>query len=199
MPIDEAAAAVQERRLPSAGDPGVENRLMRLVREGDLDKLTILYNRYAKPLYAFFFRLTSNPTASEDLVQNVFMRVLKYRGNFRDEGRFSTWLFAIAHNVKNDYLRRILRRRDEFSAGRHDPEDPGDLAADVEKSERTAALRQAIERLSPVQREALVLFRIEGLKSREIAGILNCSENTVKARIFRALENLKKSCREGKE
>jgi RNA polymerase sigma factor (sigma-70 family) len=199
MPIDEACSTIQERRLPSAGDPGADNRLMRLVREGDLEKLTLLYDRYAKPLYAFFYRLTSNPTASEDLVQNVFVRILKYRDNFRDEGRFSTWLFAIAHNVKNDYLRKVLRRGDEFFADRQEPEDPGDLAADVEKSERAAALMQAIERLSPAQREALVLFRIEGLKSREIADILNCSENTVKARIFRAVESLKKSCREGKE
>jgi len=83
----------------------------------------------------------------------------QYRDNFRDEGRFSTWLFAIAHNVKNDYLRKVLRRREELSAGRHDPVDPGDLAADVEKSERAAAVMRAIERLSPVQREALVLFR----------------------------------------
>jgi RNA polymerase sigma-70 factor (ECF subfamily) len=197
--IDEAAAAAQERRMPPSGDSDADNRAMRLVREGDLDKLSLLYDRYAKPLYAFFYRLTSNSTASEDLVQNVFVRVLKYRDNFRDEGRFSTWLFAIAHNVKNDYLRKVLRRREELSAGRHDPVDPGDLAADVEKSERAAAVMRAIERLSPVQREALVLFRIEGLKSREIAGILNCSENTVKARIFRALESLKKMCREGKE
>jgi RNA polymerase sigma-70 factor (ECF subfamily) len=83
-----------------------DNALMLKVKEGDLDKLGLLFERYKRPLYGFFYGLTKNGEVSEDLVQNVFLRILKYRYLFRGEGDFKTWMFHIARNVNNDHFRK---------------------------------------------------------------------------------------------
>jgi RNA polymerase sigma factor (sigma-70 family) len=76
------------------------------VREGDLDRLGLLFERYKKPLYGFFYGLNREQELSEDLVQNTFLRILKYRHLFRGEGDFRAWMFQIARNVNNDHHRR---------------------------------------------------------------------------------------------
>src|SRR6476659_1613057 len=76
------------------------------VKEGDLDRLSLLFERYKRPLYGFFYGLNRNAELSEDLVQNVFYRILKYRYLFRGEGDFKTWMFHIARNVNHDHFRK---------------------------------------------------------------------------------------------
>ena len=78
---------------------------MRCCARGDVAKLGVLFERYHRPLFEFLARMTGNPAAAEDLVQDVFVRVLKYRATWRDEGRFETWLFRIARNARADYFR----------------------------------------------------------------------------------------------
>jgi RNA polymerase sigma factor (sigma-70 family) len=78
---------------------------MEAVRNGDLAKLGILFERHHRALFDFLVRMTSSPSTAEDLVQDVFVRVLKYRGTWRGEGRFDTWLFRIARNARADYFR----------------------------------------------------------------------------------------------
>jgi RNA polymerase sigma-70 factor, ECF subfamily len=79
--------------------------LMRAVRAGDLAKLGVLFDRYHAPLFDFLSRMTGNAAAAEDLVQDIFVRILKYRSTYRDDGRFETWLFRIARNARADYFR----------------------------------------------------------------------------------------------
>ena len=69
---------------------------MQAVRDGDVAKLGPLFERYHIPLFDFLARVTGDQTAAEDLVQDTFVRILKYRSTFRDGGRFETWLFRIA-------------------------------------------------------------------------------------------------------
>ena len=76
------------------------------VRDGDLDRLGMLFERYKRPLYGFFYGLSRDRDLSEDLVQNTFFRILKYRHLFRGEGDFKTWMFHIARNVNNDHYRK---------------------------------------------------------------------------------------------
>ena len=68
---------------------------MRAVREGDLAQLGVLFERHAGGLFDFLSRMTGNRTAAEDLVQDVFVRMLKYRATFRDDGRFETWVAGL--------------------------------------------------------------------------------------------------------
>ena len=83
-----------------------DNELMEDVRDGRVEKLAVLFERYQTMLYNFFLRLTGNRAASEDLVQEVFVRVLKYRTGYLSESRFNVWLFQIARNAHIDHLRK---------------------------------------------------------------------------------------------
>src|SRR5690348_11487914 len=80
-----------------------DNALMLRVRDGETDTLGLLFERYKRPLYGFFYGMNRDSELSEDLVQNVFFRILKYRYLFRGEGDFKTWMFHIARNVNNDH------------------------------------------------------------------------------------------------
>jgi hypothetical protein len=87
-------------------DSLADNALMLKVKEGNLDKLGLLFERYKKPLFGFFYGLTKDAELCEDLVQNVFFRILKYRYLFRGDGDFKTWMFHIARNVNHDHFRK---------------------------------------------------------------------------------------------
>jgi RNA polymerase sigma factor (sigma-70 family) len=90
-----------------------DNSLMAQVIAGEIEKMGILYERYKKPLYAYFFKLTSGDSqASEDLVHTVFYRVIRYRTSFTGVGTFSKWLFRIAHNAGLDHNRKIRSSND---------------------------------------------------------------------------------------
>jgi len=83
-----------------------DNSLMMLVRDGDLDKLGLLFERYKKPLYSFFYGMNRSQELSEDLVQNTFLRIMKYCHLFRGDGDFRTWMFHIARNVSHYHFRK---------------------------------------------------------------------------------------------
>jgi len=167
-----------------------DNELMEDVRDGRVEKLAALFERYQGMLYNFFLRLTGNRAASEDLVQEVFMRVLKYRAGYMDESRFNVWLFQIARNAHVDYLRK---RKGTLPLDEQYIETPSrePLPAAVYEADREAELvRRALDRLPVQKRELLVLFRFQNLKLREIAELLGCQVGTVKAQVHRALKDL---------
>ena len=158
---------------------------------GDIGKTGILYEKYKMPLYAYFFKLTvGNNQASEDLVHTVFYRVIRYKASFKGQGSFAKWLFRIAHNTGIDYIRKNKHANNykiEVNATRSVTYENDDL----EKNEQRATLEKAMNRLEPSERELIVLGKIECLKYREIAEILNTTESNVKTRIFRTLKKLK--------
>src|SRR3978361_2376147 len=83
-----------------------DHELMIAVRPGEIRKLGALFERYNGRLYGFFVRLTNQPSISEDLVQIVFYRILKYRHTYRDEGKFSAWIYHLARKVAADHFRK---------------------------------------------------------------------------------------------
>jgi len=83
-----------------------DNELMEDVKIGRAHKLAILFERYQVVLYNFFLRLTAKPNVSEDLVQEVFIRILKYRAGYLGQSRFVVWMFQIARNVHIDQIGR---------------------------------------------------------------------------------------------
>ena len=171
-------------------ESGSDNQLMGEVRSGDLDKLGLLFERYKAALFGYFYRNTRCAETSEDLVQSVFLRILKYKARFSGDGKFTTWMYHIAHNVYTDHFKKNIK----VNAGhlsKAEPEDCETAERLCLKNERVQLIEQALFRLSKDQREILVLSRYEGLKYREISEILGCSEGAVKVRIFRAITNLK--------
>jgi RNA polymerase sigma-70 factor (ECF subfamily) len=162
------------------------------VKDGDLDKLGLLFKRYKKQLFMFFYRMNNDDHLSEDLVQNVFMRVLKYRKSFTGKGAFRVWLFHIARNEFYDHYRRnSSKERTDVNIDSERVSEYETEEISRETEENLHLLKLAIDRLKIDRREVIILSKIDGLKYRDIAGILKCTEGTVKSKVFRALAELK--------
>ena len=168
-----------------------DTELMREVRGGRAGALAPLFERHHARLYRFCLRMTGNRPASEDLVQDVFMRMLKYSRTFRDEMSFLPWMFRIARNACVDHLRR--RAADRLPAQLPDEIESNEPAleeSDVH-DERAELIRRALLALPAERREVLVLSRYEFKSYEEIARALNCSVGAVKVRAHRAIKQLR--------
>lgn len=170
-----------------------DNSLMERVRQGDLSGLAGLFEKHHRPLFQFFVHLSGNRDLGQDLVQEVFFRILKYRDSFDPEHSFTSWMYQIARNTHTDSMRK---RRFEVIPGGADtaiPEPRSHEAAIDEKLERrqeVALLKRALDRLPADKREILVLSRFQNLKYEQIASILDCEVGTVKVRVYRAVRAL---------
>lgn len=167
--------------------------LMLKVKAGDTDRLGLLFERYHRLLYSFFYRLTSKRAVSEDLVQNVFLRMLRYRHTYTGEGEFKTWMYHLARNVHADFYQK--NKKLGFAADFTDLENclQEDQNAEevMRRQEEEHLLQLALNKLSLEKKEILVLSRFQGLKYKEIATLYGCSEGAIKVKAFRALEELK--------
>ena len=169
------------------------NALMLKVKSGDLDKLGLLYERHKKRLFGFFYNMNSNASLSEDLVQNVFERMLKYKHTFTGEGSFSAWMFRTARNVNYDYYRKnkIVFNQSEVSAVEYKLEDGDSIEKGMNKKDEISVLNRAMQILPPEKREVLVLCKFKEMKFSEIGAILECSEGAAKVKAHRALKDLR--------
>jgi RNA polymerase sigma factor (sigma-70 family) len=163
------------------------------VKNGDLDKLGLLFERYNRPLFGFLFHTTGQRELSEDLVQNVFYRILKYKHTFRGDGEFKTWMYHMARNVVNDNGRSIKRTIRHQELTEFSENVGGGVAADetIQRKQELATLRNAMANLSEESREVLILSKFQELKYNEIAQIMDITEGAVKVRVHRAISQLK--------
>ena len=162
------------------------------VKDGDLTKLGLLFERYKKPLFGFFYGMNKDADLSEDLVQNVFFRILKYRYLFRGEGDFKTWMFHIARNVNHDHYRKMKwKGKDDIAHWEDRLSNHENRYTEIQQDEELQLLSMALEKLSEEKREVLLLSKFQEKKYREIGEILGCSEGAVKVKVFRALQELK--------
>jgi len=162
------------------------------VKEGDLDRLGLLFERYKKPLYGFFYGMNRDGELSEDLVQNVFFRILKYRYLFRGEGDFRTWMFHIARNVNHDNFRKNkIQKKDSLENWQERLAGDDNRSIEMQKDEELHLLSMAMDRLPEDKREVLLLSKYQDKKYKEIGEIIGCSEGAVKVKVFRALQELK--------
>ena len=168
-----------------------DNLIMLKVRDGEIGKLGILFERHHVSLYNYFLRQTGKPHASEDLVQEVFLRMLKYRQGYRGESPFTVWMYRIARNSWVDYFKKA-KRETSWNEEMEEPvsEEPNP-SEHLEENQKLAQLRAALAKLSPEKREVLVLSRYQDMKYEEIAELLGCAVGTVKARVHRAIKDLK--------
>jgi RNA polymerase sigma factor (sigma-70 family) len=169
-----------------------DNALMLKVKDGDVDRLGLLFERYKRPLFGFFYGMNKDAELSEDLVQNVFFRILKYRYLFRGEGDFKTWMFHIARNVNNDHYRKNkLRKTEDVEMWSERLGHTEIYTMQVQQDEELKMLSMAMDRLPGDKREILLLSKFQDKKYKEIGEILGCSEGAVKVKVFRALQDLK--------
>lgn len=168
-----------------------DNALMLKVKSGDFNKLGILFERYNRMLFGFFYRITSDREASEDLVQNLFIRILKYRKQFRGDGKFTTWMYTIARNIIADHFKHKKKKGLNVELNQSNENMNDDLAESEIEKEKYQLLHKALNCLETDKRELLILSRYQGLKYREIAEIMNSSEGAIRVKIFRALNDLR--------
>lgn len=169
-----------------------DNALMVKVRDGDLDRLGLLFERYKRPLYGFFYGLNRNQELSEDLVQNTFFRIMKYRHLFRGEGDFRTWMFHIARNVSHDHYRKDkLKIRDSVEDWQDRLGHEEHAAASMQKQDEQQMLAIALDKLPADKKEIILLSKYQEKKYKEIGELIGCSEGAVKVKVFRALQELK--------
>jgi RNA polymerase sigma-70 factor (ECF subfamily) len=164
-----------------------DEELMLQVREGIGEMLGVLFDRYQQPLFSFFVRLTGDRSLSEDLVQDVFYRILRYRHTYKPGSAFRSWMYQVARNARQDSLHR-QRSETPLEESLHPAVVPRDTVAEEQES---VLLRRALLALPEEKREVLLLSRFQELSYEEIGKLLGCDVGAVKVRVFRALQSLK--------
>jgi RNA polymerase sigma factor (sigma-70 family) len=166
--------------------------VMTQVRDGRVEMLAILFERHHVKLFNFFLRLTASRSLSEDLVQELFLRILKYRHTYRGDGVFLAWMYRIARHVHINHLRdqhRDLPLDEILDSAPSSDATPAHL---VEADQEIDLMQQALARLPLRKRELLLLSRQHDLKYKEIARTLECSEGAVKVQVHRAIKDLRR-------
>jgi len=179
-----------------------EDTLVIALCRGVEDAFEILIHRYEQPVYNLVCRLLNDPSDAADIVQEVFLKVFRNIGSFRGNSSLKTWIYRIAVNEAYNHRRWFSRhQRQEVALGREDGlpsyadsvADPAPTPFDQAAGHETRALvEKALEKLNPKFRAAVVLRDIEDLSYEEIAAVLEISLGTVKSRILRGREALRK-------
>lgn len=164
---------------------------MTQVSQGDLDKLVPLFDRYQKKLFNFFLRLSADEEASKDLVQNLFVRVIKYRYSYNPEHKFRTWIYQMARNVFYDHCKKN-KKTNTFMNIQQVADYPDASQGTQSQQEEDEKLFKALEHLPADKRELLVMSKFQGMKYAEIAEITDTSVGNVKVKVHRAVDSLRK-------
>jgi RNA polymerase sigma factor (sigma-70 family) len=167
-----------------------DKQLMLAVRHGQIEQFGVLFDRHHERLLNFFYRMTGDPVASEDLVQDVFVRMLRYRNTFGDDSEFRAWMYHIARNARADHFRK--HRPDVVLEADNQALVRGGLQhRDLERRQYLDMLQRAFLRLPEDKRELLVLARYQEMKYEKIAALLDVDIGTVKVRVHRAMLELR--------
>ena len=167
-----------------------DEQIMQEVRAGDVGKLEVLFDRHHRALFRYFMHLTANRAVSEDLVQDVFFRILKYRHTWQAETTFRAWMYQVGRNV---YMDQAGKRKAEVALPENAGEFPGtETLPDrlAQAREESVLLHRALAALPREKREVLVMSRFLELRYDEIAAVLKIEVGTVKVRVYRALREL---------
>jgi RNA polymerase sigma-70 factor, ECF subfamily len=160
-------------------------------QRGDRDAFDRLVQRYQRDVYRLCYRYLNNHEDADDVAQEVFLRAYRAIERFRGDSAFSTWLYRIAVNACLNFRAARKPAGIEFPDGIPDPR-PG-AQSKVEHDERSRRVREAVSRLPDKQRATVILKVYHDLTHEEVAGILGATVGTVKANLFHALGNLRKT------
>ena len=178
-----------------------ERKIIKKAAAGSADAFEQLLLKYQTPIYNLCLRMTGNPEDAADMTQEAFLKAWRSLSSFQFESSFSTWLYRLASNTCLDYL-RSLKRRPQCSLTVEDDEGeeqvldvPDDAPTPEEallSAEEHTRLVYALSQLDASQRQIITLRVVNDLSYAEIAEILDVKEGTVKSRLARARDNLRK-------
>jgi len=187
----------------------LDAQLMLRVREGDNDSFRLLLEKHRNPLVHFLQRMVQDAGASEELAQEVFLRIYRSRASYEPSAKFTTWMFRIASHVALNWLRdekheRAAERIDgpgiagKKQAGRGEDAPAREIRDRHPSVEQTLVyenklqeIRDSIAVLPAKQRAAVLMHKYEEMEYSQIAQALECSESAVKSLLFRAYETLR--------
>jgi RNA polymerase sigma-70 factor, ECF subfamily len=186
-----------------AGISEEDARILRGLRAGIEEAYEELIDRYEQPIYGVVYRLLENPGDTSDVVQEVFLKVFRGVNSFREQSSLRTWIYRIALNEAHNHQRwftRHCRREISIESENGDRRSPLELASDPGRSpfdqvldtENRTLIERALARINPVFRTAVVLRDVQNFSYEEIAEILQVSLGTVKSRILRGREALRR-------
>lgn len=186
-----------------------DDELLARFNDGDAAAFEVLLERYRRPVYNFILRSVRQRDRAEELLQDVFLRVVQRSGDFKGQSKLSTWLYTIARNLCIDHSRKMqfrrhksldapTRGRDEEGPSLMDRVEGKQLGADREaiSNELRERIAHAIDELPEEQREVFLMRQVSHLPFKEIADIVGVPENTVKSRMRYALERLQEALAE---
>jgi len=173
--------------------------LMLRVRDGNEAAFALLLERHRAPVVHFLFRMIQNRAISEELAQEVFLRVYRSRGTYEPTAKFTTWLFRIATHLALNWIRDGKKEKSQDSLDaeigegleRQVPDRSLTVEQRMLRESRMSEIRGAIEALPEKQRAAVLMHKYEELGYSQIAKALECSESAVKSLLFRAYESLR--------
>lgn len=175
---------------------------VRRAQEGDVRAFEQLFQQYHRGIYNTIYQMTRNDADAADLTQEVFVRAYRALPRLQTPEAFTAWLYRIAVNLSRNWLRDRGRIRVESlelpgeegeEGNTREIADPsGDPAALLQTRDMQERVQKAIAGLSPDHRQVVTLHHLEGMPVEEIARVVGCSIGTVKSRLSRARENLKR-------
>jgi len=174
-------------------------QLMLQVRQGDETSFALLLERHRGPVIHFLYRMVQNQAVSEELAQEVFLRVYRSRETYEPTAKFTTWLFRIATHLALNRLRDFKKEKGQTSLDEELIEGVERQVADRRPSVeqvlvyevKLREVRAAVETLPEKQRAAVLMHKYQGMEYSQIARALRCSESAVKSLLFRAYESLR--------
>jgi RNA polymerase sigma-70 factor (ECF subfamily) len=171
------------------------NRLVEQCKAGDKKALAELFTLHKALISNIVNKWVSNRPSAEDVLQNIFLCVIKSIGSFKGEADISTWIYRIAQNECFRYLGKLKREREKASEEDvyylPDPADTGGPEARTESLEIREKLGRVIEKLEPERRAVIALYYYAGMNTAEMAEALNIPPNTVYSRLKRARDDLR--------
>jgi RNA polymerase sigma factor (sigma-70 family) len=171
-----------------------DEQIMEAVRDGDLQQASLLFDRYHKRLFNFLARMAMDRELAEDLTQNVFLRMIKYRKSFRTGARFQSWIYQVARNVFSDHYQASKNKKTHMDVDKIGPDSYRELQDDNDSKlmeEQEALLHRSLAMLNDEQRELLVLTRFQHMKYEEVAEVMDTTVANIKVKVHRAIAKLR--------
>lgn len=191
-----------KERIQKAADEDTE--IVSLCKKGDTDAFEVLVNKYQKKMLNIAYRMIGDYEDACEIVQDAFVSAFKNMKHFREEARFSTWLYAIVVNLSKNRLKQVRVRGHREELTLDNPMNPDDrqlkrepvsgepsILENIEKRETREVVQECINSLDYEFREVIILRDIQGFSYEELSDMLKMKEGTVKSRIFRARDALK--------
>jgi RNA polymerase sigma-70 factor (ECF subfamily) len=172
-----------------------DNQLVKSFRSGDQQAFNALVIRWQPRIHRFAYRFFADSDDASEITQKTFIKAYQNLGSLENEAKFSSWLYRIANNLCLDELKRSGRRKSSpLEAWMQSSEMAAEMspAQELEHAELGAMLQKALLAIPDEQRTVVLLKEYEGLTFREIAEVLEVSENTVKSRMYYGLKALRK-------